>query len=335
MSVERKTIDHIQILLIISSLVRTSPLMKGDDYMNLPRTGFSCRILLMVIIAGLAIPAVSSAEEYKSFTSEEYGFVMKYPGSWVKVEPKGSYYLVFQAPDLVENFRARIHIAAHKPVKDPISVFLQELRNGIADLQKKGGKQGQEVRIMDEGEFACDVPGAYYFFIQALDEKLKIWMDIVIVFYKYEQTLVRISCLAPSQSMERFQEMFNNVLISVKFGAPQQPAPQTSRPPAPPAPATTQQQIQPAVPAPAPPAKPQVRPAPPTPGTLPSWPAVRPSPSAPPPGTEDEPDSEEPAGVTQPERPVRQVPPAPVPRSGGPRGGPSREPERPATGIVN
>jgi hypothetical protein len=265
----------------------------------------------MVIIAGSAIPAVSSAEEYKTFTSEDYGFVMKYPATWVKVEPKGSYYLVFQAPDLVDNFRARIHVAAHKPVKDPISVFLQELRNGIADLQKKGGKQGQEVRIMDEGEFKCDVPGAYYFFIQALDEKLKIWMDIVIVFYKHEQTLVRISCLAPSQSMERFQEMFNNVLVSVKFGEAQPAAPQAARPPAP--------------------AQPQVRPAPPTPGVLPSMPSARPS--TPAPGQESEPDAEEPAGVTRPESPTRQIEPAP--RPGGPRGGPSRGPERPATGIVN
>lgn len=300
--------------------------------MNLPRMGLSAGIVLFVIIAGLAIPVVSSAEEYSTFTSEEYGFVMKYPASWVKVEPKGSYYLVFQAPDLVDKFRPRIHVAAHKPVKDPISVFLQELKNGIADLKKK-----ENVRIVDEGEFKCDVPGAYFFFIQALDDKLKIWMDIVIVFYKHDQTLVRISCLAPSQSMERFQGTFNDVLTSVKFGGAQQPASPTSRQPSvppPPAPAVIPQQTQPAAPAPAAPPT-QVRPAPPTPGALPGTPSVRPAPSTPAPEQEGEPDTEEPAGVAQPEQP-RQYQPAPAPKPGGPRGGgPLREPERPATGIVN
>ncbi|HMK34601.1 MAG TPA: hypothetical protein VK463_06025 [Desulfomonilaceae bacterium] len=291
--------------------------------MNLPRMGFCAGILLFVIVAGLAMPAVSSAEEYKTFTSEEYGFVMKYPATWVKVEPKGSYYLVFQAPDLVDNFRARIHVAAHKPVKDPISVFLQELRNGMADLQKKGS-----VKIVDEGDFKCDVPGAYFFFIQALDDKLKIWMDIVIVFYKKDQTLVRISCLAPSQSMERFQEMFNEVLVSVKFVDGQQPPAPATRPVPVPGPAPGTGQTVP----PSPATQPNVRPAPPTPGALPATPQVKPAPALPGPAREAEPDAEEAPGVISPEQPTRQ--PAPAPRS-GPRGGPLREPERPATGIVN
>jgi hypothetical protein len=297
--------------------------------MNLSRTGLCAGIILFVIIAGLAIPVVSSAEEYNTFISEEYGFEMKYPATWVKAEPKGSYYLVFQAPDLVDKFRPRIHVAAHKPVKDPITVFVQELKTGIADFQRK-----QQVKLIDEGEFKCDVPGAYYLFLQALDDKFKIWTDIVIVFYKHEQTLVRISCLAPSQSMERFQGMFNDVLTSVRFGSAQKPAqPPARTQAAPPSTGAYQQPAQPAAPAPAAPPT-TVRPAPPTPSALPSTPSVKPAPSTPAPSAESEPDTEEPGGVTQPEQPGRQYH-QPAPKPTGPKGGPSREPERPATGIVN
>jgi hypothetical protein len=215
-------------------------------------------------------------------------------------------------------------------VKDPVSVFVQELKTGIADFQRK-----QQVKLVDEGEFKCDVPGAYFLFLQALDDKFKIWTDIVIVFYKNDQTLVRISCLAPSQSMERFQGMFNEVLTSVRFGGPQQPASPTSRPSAvqPGAPGSFQQPAQPTAPAPAAPAT-QVRPSPPPPGTLLGTPSVRPAPSTPAPSMESEPDTEEPAGVTQPEQPTRQFQ-QPAPKPSAPRGGPLREPERPATGIVN
>jgi hypothetical protein len=261
-----------------------------------------------MIALALIIPSTLWAQDYKEFVSDEYGFSMKYPGTWVKIDkPKGNYYVVFHSPDLIENFRPRIHVAAHKPVKDPISAFLQEFRNGIKDLQKPSGgekakpragrgskQEKQEVRILDEGEFKCEVPGAYYFFIQALEDKLKIWMDIIIVFYKHDQTLLRISCLAPSSGMEKFHQIFNDVLVSVKF--------QEGKAEVTPAPRTT-------VPGPPPSATP--------PPPRPSPPAMAPQPA--------------PEIRSQP--PGRPAPPASMPKA-GPRG-PSREPERPATGIVN
>ena len=144
-------------------------------------------------------------------------------------------------------------MAAHSPVKDSLEVFKQELRSGITELQGKpsSGKEKQNVQILDEGDFKCEVPGAYYFFIQAYEEKLKIWMDIVIVFLKNEQTLLRISCLAPSQSMENFYQIFNNVSVSVKFVAGGGTPGQTSTPQLGPAqtPAPSQPQVQPAPPA--------------------------------------------------------------------------------------
>jgi len=304
-----KSIDPVKPFLLSCRLIRTSPVMKGDDSMDLPRVGSYIRVTVtIVIVLALIIPATLWAQNYKEFVSDEYGFAMKYPASWVKIDkPKGNYYVVFQSPDLVDNFRPRIHVAAHKPVKDPISVFLQEFRNGIKDLQKPAGtekadprakgaarQEKQEVRILDEGEFKSEIPGAYYFFIQALEDKLKIWMDIVIVFYKQDQTLLRISCLAPSSAMEKFHQMFNDVLVSVKFteGAAQlAPPPRTI------------------VPAPPPSAAP--------PPSRPSPPAMAPEPA--------------PEIRTQP--PGRPAPPAPAPKA-GPRG-PAREPERPATGIVN
>jgi hypothetical protein len=287
--------------------------------MNFTRIGFFARILL--ILAVFAVPAVCHGEEFKLFTSEEYGFSIKYPASWVKVEPKGNYYVVFQAPDLTDNFRNRIHVAAHKPVKDPLEVFLKELRNGIADLQRTGqGQEKQEVKILDEGEFKSEVPGAYYFFIQAYDNKLKIWMDIVIVFYKHEQTLLRISCLAPSKSMEKFQPIFNEVLVSVKFG-PQAPSGGAPTPPA------SERQMEQMIPPPPPRTQ--------TP-TMPSMPAPQPNvqpvqPSMPPesaPETPSRPSMRYEQPLSQP-----QPTPAPAPRP-GPRG-PLREPESPSTGIVN
>ncbi len=117
------------------------------------------------------VPLSTFAADFKTFSSDEYGFTIKYPATWVKIDkPQGNYYVVFQDPDLTDNFRAKIHIAAHKPVKDPLNVFLQELRNGITDLQKGTGtsKEKQEVRILDEGEFKCEVPGAYLFFHSGL-----------------------------------------------------------------------------------------------------------------------------------------------------------------------
>jgi len=256
------------------------------------------------------VTGASWAEEYKDFVSEEYGFTIKYPASWVKIDkPKGNYYVVFQSPDLIDSFRPRVHIAAHKPVKDPINVFLQEMRNGIQDLQKKGAtpKDKQQVRILDEGEFKCEVPGAYYFFIQALEEKLKIWMDIVIVFYKSDQTLLRISCLAPTQHMEQFHQVFNDMLVSVKFTAPEAEKAAPPATPVPPPPPAVAPKPAPTIPAPGVPTTPQPRMVPPA-TAAPTVPEARPQPPS-----------------------TMQPPSAPRP---GPRG-PAREPERPATGIVN
>jgi len=254
----------------------------------------------LVAAAVCAVPVNTSAQgqEFRTFRSDEYGFAMKYPTSWVKIDqPKGNYYVVFQAPDLVNNFRSRIHVAAHKPVKDPLDVFLQEMRNGIKDLQKTApsGPKGQEVRIIDEGEFKCDVPGAYYFYIQAFEEKLNMWMGIVIVFYKHDKTLLRVSCLAPNDQMEKFHDIFNTVLLSVKFDAGPSPEVQPSRPTAVP---------------------------PPPPGTAP--PAVERRPAQPAPEIMRE----------APAPAPRIEPVQPVPRAVPPRG-PARLPDRgPSTGIV-
>jgi hypothetical protein len=264
-------------------------------------------MLMSVTILLFVLPWISRAEEYKTFVSEEYGFTMQYPANWVKIEkPKGNYYVIFQSPDLTDNFRNRIHVAAHKPVKDPLNVYLQEFRNGIADLQKQTGAAGarekQEVKLIDEGEFKSEVPGAYYFFIQAYESNLKVWMDIVIVYYKYEQTLLRISCLAPSSVMEKFQPLFNDVLVSIKFAGEEKPS---SAQPAPAAPLG------------------------PAPGAPPALTRPAPAPAAP---REVKPSLERrepPAIQVQPQQPSQQ----PVPRQ-GPRG-PVSGPEKPGTGIVD
>ncbi len=240
--------------------------------MALLRNRYCSPIPILVLLIVLAIPVVASAQQYKLFTSKEFGFSMKYPADWIKLDkPKANYYVVFQAPDLTDSFRNRIHVACHSPVKDSLKVFLQEFRNGIKDLTKKtaAGKKPktEEVRIVDEGAFKSDVPGAHYFFIQALDDKLKIWMDIVIVFYKHGQTLLRVSCLAPSKGMEKMQPTYNDVLVSLKFASVPTP---TAKPAAPaattaPAPATTVR-TPPAPPSPGPAAPP--KPAPKGPGGI-------------------------------------------------------------------
>jgi len=266
-----------------------------------------CALAAMLLI--FMVPLSAFAADFKTFSSDEYGFSIKYPATWIKIDkPQGNYYVVFQDPDLTDNFRAKIHIAAHKPVNDPINVFLQELRNGITDLQKGTGtaKEKQEVRILDEGEFKCEVPGAYYFFIQAYENNPKTWMDIVIVFYKFDQTLIRVSSLAPSKSMEKFHELFNEVLTSVHFNPTAPVSSQNVQQNLAPGAAPTQ--TQPSAPAPASPQpvapSPQQQPAPP--------PVIQNSSPAPLPGPA-------PAGPAQ--RP-------------GPRG-PARESDRPATGLVN
>ncbi|MGB9617696.1 MAG: PsbP-related protein, partial [Desulfomonilaceae bacterium] len=188
--------------------------------MSLLRAGTLIKLVVASVGIFMLLPTIGWTQDFLVFKSDEYGFTMKYPATWVKIDkPQGNYYVVFQAPELTDNFRSRIHVAAHAPVKDSLDVFKQELKQGIADMQKNtaGSKAQQTIKILDEGDFKCDVPGAYYFFIQAYEEKLSMWMDIVIVFYKHEDTLVRISCLAPSQSMEKFHRLFNDVLTSVKF----------------------------------------------------------------------------------------------------------------------
>ena len=200
--------------------------------MDLLKNGVKVRLLFLVVICFLAVPSLLWAEEFKVFNSEEYGFSMKFPATWVKIDkPKGNYYVAFHSPDLKDNFRDRIHVAAHEPVKDPLDVFLKELRSGIKDLQSRSDKstqKAQQVKILDEGEFKCEVPGAYYFFIQAFEDRLKMWMDIVVVFYKHDQTLLRVSCLASSKTMEQMQPIFNEVLVSVAFSGSARPAAQPS-----------------------------------------------------------------------------------------------------------
>ena len=110
--------------------------------MHCPRIGFFWGIPLFFAIVILVIPAISSAEDYKVFTSEEYGFTMKYPATWVKLDrPKGNYYVVFQAPDLTDGFRNRIQVAAHKPSKDPLNVL--SCRNYATVSKTYKREQGQ------------------------------------------------------------------------------------------------------------------------------------------------------------------------------------------------
>lgn len=296
--------------------------------MSLLRAGILTKVAVTSLSILMLLPAIGWSEDFLVFKSDEYGFTMKYPATWVKIDkPQGNYYVVFQAPELTDNFRSRIHVAAHSPVKDSLDVFKQELRQGIADMQGKtaGSKDQQTIQILDEGDFKCDVPGAYFFFIQAYEEKLKMWMDIVIVFYKHEDTLLRISCLAPSQSMEKFHSLFNDVLVSVKFtqaGTPSQVQPSITPPQGTVAPAPS---VQPPAQAPQPPqsqgstpqSQPQQAPSLTTtpPGAMPVQPQPQPAPT-----------------TTQPQpQPTQPVPVGPTP---GPRG-PARTPERPPTGIVN
>lgn len=255
--------------------------------MVIPREGSISVYSLTLVMMFVCMTGMASAQGYATFTSDEYGFTMKYPDTWVKIDnPRGNYYKVFQAPDLIDNFRSRIHVAAHKPVSDNLEVFLKEMRNGIKDLQGRANESGggqEVVRILDEGPFPCDVPGAYYFFIQALEDKLKIWMDIVIVFYKHDNTLLRVSCLAPSKAMEKFHATFNEVLVSVSFSGAgtARPAPATTAAPVP-APPAAQPAPPPAAAQPAPEARPAPAPATPAPGAQTVSPPAPAQPSSPP-----------------------------------------------------
>ena len=69
---------------------------------------------------------------------------MKYPTGWVTIKsPGGNYYKVFQDPNLTDNYRLRINVAAHTPVKDKLKVFLDEFRRTVKNLQKKGDKSNR------------------------------------------------------------------------------------------------------------------------------------------------------------------------------------------------
>lgn len=283
--------------------------------MGLPKSGINGRIPALVLVLVLGASAISFAEDFKTFYSEEYGFTMKYPASWLQEKPTGSYYVVFKAPDVsdTEGFRSRIHVAAHQPVKDPLTVFLKDLKKGIADLQgsSTGGADAQQVRILEEGEFACAVPGAYFFYIQAYEPKINIWMDIVIVFYKHEQTLLRVSCLTPSKSIDLLQPLFNETLVSLKFGS--QPPESVGRAPQP---QPTPTGERPRTPAPT-----YVMPEQPSATTPALPPAGEPGPSAVQPAPRE-------YGPPQ----AQPTPPPPAPPV---RRGPSRDPEKPGVGLVN
>jgi hypothetical protein len=175
---------------------------------------------------------------------------------------------------------------------------------------------------VDEGEFKCDVPGAHYFFVQALEDKLNIWMDIVIVYYKSNQTLVRVSCLTSSKAMETMHKAFNDVLVSLKFteeaGEPPM-RPSAVQPPAPGAPEGGPRPVERA-------------PAPPAAGTQP--PGYGPAPASPgPPAAPMQPSGAYQQPAPAPRPPVAGPAPAPAPPS-APRG-PSRQPrESPGPGMV-
>lgn len=298
--------------------------------MSLLRAGTCTKIAVASIVILMSLPAIGWGQDFLVFKSDEYGFTMKYPATWVKIDkPQGNYYVVYQAPELTDNFRSRIHVAAHSPVKDSLEVFKQELRQGISDMQKTAGsKDKQSIQILDEGDFKCDVPGAYFFFIQAYEEKLKMWMEIAIVFYKYEDILLRISCLAPSQSMDKFHSLFNDVLVSVRFT--QASTPVQAQPPSAPSQGTIAPPPSAQPPAPAPP---QGAPQPPAPASQ-VQPQQAPTVTTTPPGAAPaQPTQPQPAPstTTQPQ-PTQQ--PAPLGPAPGPRG-PARTPERPPTGIVN
>ncbi len=176
--------------------------------------------LLAILLAGY--PSAGVTEQFRAFRSDEYDFAMKYPGDWIMNDrPEENYYVVFEAPELIGNFRCRIHVAVHAPVEESLGDVVQEVRKGIDDLKDKSGtREGEKgVQILDEGPFKCGVPGAYFIYLRVYDTSLKTWMGTIIVFYQYKETLLRVSCLAPSRFIESHHRMFNDVLLSVNFGA--------------------------------------------------------------------------------------------------------------------
>ncbi len=268
------------------------------------RVGVLLAVLAGLLLAVVANPAPVGAQKYNEFYSEEYGFSMKYPATWVKLdEPKGGYYKVFQTPEpVVGKARVQINVAAHKPVNASIDVFLNEFRNAVKDLQEKSNNapgSPKQVRQLHEDKYDCDVPGAYYFYIEAFDEQAATMMRVVIVFYKHEDTLVRLSCLAPATHMDQFRPAFTDVLQSVTFKGAQAATP---------APGPSVESVQPTRPS-------AVRPPAPAPAPSPG-PAVRPV-------------EREPRAVEQQVGPPPAAPtPSPAPK------GPQRKPREPSTGLV-
>ena len=281
--------------------------------MTLLRVGLMLTGVIVLLLALVAMPAAVNAQQYGLFQSEEYGFSMKYPANWIRIDdPKGNYYKVFQTPEPVGKVRSRINVAAHKPVKASIEVFLNEFRTAVKDLESKSGNVGapQKVKQLDEGKFECDVPGAHFFFIEALEEKAKVMMNVVIVFYKQKDVLLRVSCLAPSDRIQDYHQIFNDVLLSVSFKAAQ-PSP-------PPITGTSQQ------------------PTPATPPAMKKPPAPAPTtPSATPPASTGP--TSTPAGPTTSTVGPTSTPVGPTTPPAGPTStptGPARRPRAPGTGIV-
>jgi hypothetical protein len=186
----------------------------------------------------------------------------------------------------------------------------------------KREKEKEQVEILEDAKFG-EGPGAHYFWVRAFEKEMKIWVGIIIVLYKNEQTLVMISCLAPfpttmtkDQFMEQYVPVFNPVLLSVKFTGPSAPA----------------TQVPGSQPAPSPvPTIPQPRSGPETPLQSPAVQAPQPPAPAPAPAPMTPP----PAPTVQPQPPAATTQPAPAPRPTGPRGGPRPGQDRPSTGIVN
>ena len=216
--------------------------------MKLLRVGLILMGVMALLSAWAVGPSVVDAQPYSLFQSDKYGFSMKYPADWIILDDMegGNYYKVFQAAEPGGKVRPRINVAVHKPVKASIEVFLNEFRTAVKDLESKSGNSGgpKKVRMLDEGKFECEVPGAYYFFIEALEEKVNQMMNVIIVFYKHEDVLLRVSCIAQHDKVQQFHNAFNDVLLSITFKpvqaqtAPASPAPitQTPAPPKQPAP---------------------------------------------------------------------------------------------------
>ena len=102
--------------------------------------------VMAATIVLVALPAAS--QEMKNYYNEEFGFAMRYPATWVKVDqPKGSYTAVFQDPGMPA---CKIHVAAIGGAKDRLEKYIEETRNGIKDLEKQSvPAEQQAVQMID------------------------------------------------------------------------------------------------------------------------------------------------------------------------------------------